>query len=108
LYANPRALGGDAHFLVVVTGRTTGRERVTQPEAIVDGDTVGDVGEGCSAFVRRDHQVRVIVVMTHDVGRWYQRAVFQVVGDVQQTRNEDAVARNAFGRDLVSAAAQWQ
>ena len=101
LYTYPRALGGDAHFLVVVTSRTTGGERIAQPEAVVDGNAIGDVGEGRSALVRRHHQVGVIVVMTHDVGRRHQRAVFQVVGDVQQAGNEDAVAGDAFGRDLV-------
>ena len=108
LHTDPRALGGDAHFLVVVTGGTAGRERVAQPEAVVDGDAVGDVGEGRSALVRRYHQIRVIVVMTHDVGRRHQGAVLQVVGDVQQAGNEDAVAGDALGRDLVTAAAQWQ
>ncbi|CRM91320.1 hypothetical protein [Pseudomonas sp. 22 E 5] len=108
LHTHPRALGGDAHLLVVVTGGTAGGERVAQPEAVVDSDAVGDVGEGRSALVRRHHQVRVIVVMTHDVGRRHQGAVLQVVGDVQQAGNEDAVARDALGRDLVPAAAQRQ
>src|SRR4029453_12592314 len=107
-YAAPPPLGGNALFFVFEPSRATGRKGVAEPEAVVDGDAVGDVGEGCSALVRRHHQVRVIVVMTHDVGRRYQRAVFQVVGDVQQARDEDAVAGDALGRDLVTAAAQWQ
>lgn len=46
--------------------------------------------------------------MPYDVGRRHQGAVLEVVGDVQQAGDEDAVAGDALGRDLVPAAAQWQ
>ena len=36
LHRLPRALGGDAHGLVVVADRTAGRERVAQPVAVFD------------------------------------------------------------------------
>lgn len=46
--------------------------------------------------------------MPHHVGRRHHATVLEVVGDVQQAGNEDAVARHAFGGDLVTAAAQRQ
>ncbi|RMN69924.1 hypothetical protein ALQ54_05713 [Pseudomonas syringae] len=104
LHAHPCALGGDAHLLVIVTGRTTGSEGVAQPEAVVDGNAVGDVGERCRALVGGHHQIRVIIVMTHDVDRRHQRALLKVVGDVQQPGDEDAVASDCLGLHFVAVA----
>src|SRR6202023_1494024 len=47
----PGAARGDAHLLMVVTGRTARGESVAEPEVVVDGEFVGDVGEGRRAFV---------------------------------------------------------
>ena len=41
----PRALGRDAHGLVVVADRAARGERVAEPEAVLGADRVGDVGE---------------------------------------------------------------
>ncbi len=46
--------------------------------------------------------------MAHHVGRRHHATVLEVVGYVEQARDEDAVARHAFGGDLVTAAAQRQ
>ena len=46
--------------------------------------------------------------MTHHVGRRYHAAVLEVVGNVEQARDEDPVAGNALGLDLVAATAQRQ
>lgn len=61
----PRALGGDAHGLVVVAHRTAGGEGVAQPEAVGLGDVVGDVGEGRGALVGGHHQIGVVAVAAH-------------------------------------------
>ncbi len=58
----PRAARGDAHLLVVVAGRAARGEGVAEPEAVVGGDPVGDVGEGRRALVGRDHQIGVVAV----------------------------------------------
>ena len=94
----PGALGGDAHGLVVVTHRTAGGERVTQPEAVGDRDLVGDVGERRGALVRGDHQVGVIAVATHHVRGRDDRAggFVDVVGHVEQPGDEQPVAGHAL------------
>ena len=101
----PRALGGDAHVLVVVADRAAGGERIAQPEAVLDGDAVGDVGEGRRALVGGDDQVRIVVVVAHDVLRRHDLAVDEVVGDVQQAVDEDLVAGDALGQHRVAVAA---
>ena len=108
LHRDPGALGGDAHALVVVAGRAAGGEGIAEPEAVVGGDAVGDVGEGRGALVRGDHQVGVVLVVAHHLGRRHHRAFLEVVGDVQQAGNEDAVAGDGLGLDLVTSAAQGQ
>ena len=59
----PGALGGDAHLLVVVARRTAGGEGVAQPEAVLGGDGVGQVGERGRALVGRHHEVGVVAVV---------------------------------------------
>lgn len=63
----PGAAGGDAHALVVVTGGAAGGEGVTEPEAVGDGDVVGDVGEARGALVGGDDEVGVVLVVTDDL-----------------------------------------
>ena len=100
----PRAPGGDAHRLVVVAHRSAGGERVTKPEPVRLGDVVGDVGEGGGAFVRGHHQVGVVAVAPYHLG-WRVdlfRCVVDVVGDVEQSGDEQLVAGDAFGADGVA------
>ena len=63
----PRALGGDAHLLVVVAGRAAGRERIAEPVAVLGADRVGDVRERRRALVGGDDEIRIVAVVAHDV-----------------------------------------
>ncbi len=47
----PGAARRDAHALVVIAGRAAGGEGVAEPEAVIFGDGVRDVGERCRALV---------------------------------------------------------
>ena len=94
----PRAAGGDAHLLVVVADRAAGGERVAEPEAVLGRDRVREVGERRGALVGRDDEVRVVAVVAHDVARRHDRAVDDVVGEVEQAADERPVA----GDDLVA------
>ena len=64
----PGAAGGDAHFLVVVTGRAAGSERIAEPEIVRGGELVGDVGEGRGALVGGDDQIGIVAFVAHHVG----------------------------------------
>src|SRR5205085_9134722 len=77
----PRAAGGDAHLLVVVSGGAAGREGVAEPEVVVARDGVGDVGEGGRALVGGDHQVGVVIVVAEHVWRRLNLALDDVVGE---------------------------
>ncbi len=61
----PRTPGGDAHGFVVITRRPARGKGIVQPETVVAGHPVGDVGEGGCALVGRHHKVRVIAVVPH-------------------------------------------
>ena len=96
LHRHPGAAGGDAHGLVVIAGRPARGERVAQPEAGVDRNLVGQVGEGRGALVGRDHQVRIVPVVAENVGRWHHGAVDDVVGHIQQAGDEQLIAGHAL------------
>ena len=102
LHGDPGALGGDPHRLVVVADRATGGERVAQPEAVVHGHLVGDVGERRRPLVGRHHEVGVVGVVTHHVDRRHDGAADPVVGDVEQGGDERAVAADALGQPGVT------
>ncbi len=104
----PRAAGGDAHGLVVVADRPAGRERVTEPEAVVLGDAVGDVGERRGALVGGDDEVGVVAVVAHDAVRRDGLLALEVVGDVEQAGDERLVAGDALGHPLVALAGVGQ
>src|SRR5690606_15664926 len=95
---------GDAHALVVVTDRTAGGERVAHPEAVRNGQTVGDVGERGRALVGGDDQVRIVLVVAHHVHRRHDPVADDVVGDVQQALDEQLVAGDAFGEHGIAIA----
>ena len=65
LDAFPAAPRRDAHLLVVVARRAAGREGVAEPEAVLRGERVGDVGEGRRALVGRDDEVGIVRVVAH-------------------------------------------
>ncbi len=104
LHRDPGAARGDAHRLVVVADRAPGGEGVTQPEAVVLGDAVGDVGERGGALVGRHHEVAVVAVVADHVARRDVLAVDQVVGDVEQPGDEGRVAGDALGQPGVAVA----
>ena len=65
LDALPGAARRDAHRLVVVARRAARGEGVAQPEAVVGGDLVGDVGERRRALVGGDHEIGIVAVVAH-------------------------------------------
>ena len=92
----PPAPRGDAHLLVVVAGAAAGGERVAEPESVLRGDGVGDVGEGGGAFVRGHDQVRIVAVAAHHVLRREHVRAAEVVGDVEHAAEQRLVALHAF------------
>ena len=101
----PSALGGDAHAFVVVADGAAGCEGIAQPEAVFGGNAIGDIGEGSGAFVGRDHQVRIIAVVSDHLLRMHDLAIDQVVGDVEQSVDEAFVTGDAFGQHGIAIAA---
>ncbi len=95
----PGAACGDAHLLVVVANRAARGKCITQPEAVVGGHAVGNVGEGGRALVGRHHQVGVVHVVAHHAAGGHNGALDDVVGDVQQAAEEQFVAGNALGHE---------
>ena len=85
LHRLPGALGRDAHLLVVVARRATGGEGVAQPEAVLGGDGVGQVGERGRALVGRHHQIGVVAVVGPHRRRMDDLAADDVVGQVEQS-----------------------
>src|SRR5690606_21925311 len=102
LYRDPGTPSGDGHALVVVPHRATGGEGIAHPEAVVGGNAVGNVGEGRRALVRGHHQVIVIVIVTDHLRRRYHLAVDEIIGDIQQTLDEDAVAGDGLLLDSIT------
>ena len=87
----PGALGGDAHLLMVIADGATTGEGVAEPEAVIDGDPVGDVGEGRRALVGGDHQIGIVGVVADHVGGWGDFAGDEIVGNVEQAAYEGFV-----------------
>ena len=100
----PGAPGGDPHRLVVVARRAAGGEGVAQPEAVLGGDRVGEVGEGRRPLVGGDHQVGVVVVVAHQVGRRHHRLAAQVVGEVEEAADHRLVALDGLALQLLAPA----
>ena len=102
----PGAARGDAHLLVVVAGRAAGGEGVAEPEAVLERDGVGDVGEGGGALVGGDHQIGIVVVVAHDVGRAARsRRPAEIVGDVEQAARRRSCRRRCLRRWTASRSA---
>ena len=77
----PGAPRGDAHLLVVVSGRPPGRKSVVEPEVEFLADGVGGVGEGRRALVGRNDEIGVVAIVAHRVGRRDDRVAVEIVGD---------------------------
>ena len=91
----PRALRGDAHFLVVVAVAAAGGESIAQPETARLRNAVGEVGETGGTLVGGDDQIRVIaIVAQHVVGRDHLSVRCNVVGQVEKRVDEGFIGRN--------------
>ena len=97
LDAFPRAARRDRHLLMVVAGRTAGRECVAEPEGIFLGNRVGDVRERGGALVGRNHQVGVVLVVAHDHAGRNDLLIDDVVGHIQQSANQRLIAGDHLG-----------
>ena len=106
----PGAARGDAHLLVVVAGGAARGEGIAKPEIVRDRDLVGDVGEGRRALVGGDDEIGIVAVVAHDVGRRHDadRSGADIVGDVEQRRDEQPVGGRALGLDRLARAAGGQ
>ena len=93
----PGTTGGDAHRLVVIALGPARGEGIAEPEAVRHGHFVGDVAERGRALVRSDDEIGVVTVVTHHRRRRYDGSGDEVVGHVEQSGDEDAVARDALG-----------
>ncbi len=91
-HALPRAARRDPHRLVVVPGAPTGREGVPEPEVVLRGDVVGEIAERGGALVGGDDEVCVVTVVDDRVGRMLHHTVDHVVGEVEHSAHELAVA----------------
>ena len=88
LHRLPRAARGDAHLLVVEADRAARRERVAEPEVVLERDLVRDVGEGRGSLVGRDDEIGVVAVVAHDARGRHRLAVDEVVGELEQRADE--------------------
>src|SRR5699024_2493908 len=88
----PGAAGRDAHAFVVVAVGAAGGEGVTEPEVVLGGGGVRQVGKGGGALVGRHDEVRVGIVPGDDAGGRDCGTVFLVVGQVQQAADVITVA----------------
>ncbi len=104
LHRYPGTTGRYAHLLVVVTRRAARGEGIAKPEVVLGGNAVGNVGKTRRTLVRGNHQIGIIAVVTQHVGGWNHLALAQVVGDIQQPADEDAIAGDGFGLNIVTRA----
>ena len=93
----PGALGRDAELLVIVAIRAAGGERIAEPESARHRDAVGNVGKGGRTLVGGHHQIRIGFVVADRLRRHEDVAQQPVVGQVQQSGDEQPVDRLALG-----------
>ncbi|MCC7017545.1 MAG: NAD-glutamate dehydrogenase, partial [Rhodospirillales bacterium] len=84
---------------MVVALAAAGGERVAEPEAALERKPGGDVGKRRGALVRRDHEIGIVAVGAHHVGRRNQFAAGEVVGEVEQAVDQRLVAGDPFGQE---------
>ena len=65
LHGHPATPSRDAHLFVVITGTAARGKGITEPEAVIRGNTVGNIRKRCRPLVRSHHQVAVTVVIHH-------------------------------------------
>src|SRR3546814_14055084 len=94
---NPPAARGDRHALVIVAVAAPAGEGVAEPEIVVGGDCVGDVGEARGALVGGNDEIRVVAAMDHDLDGMDDITLDDIVGDREQRADEDSYAFGSFG-----------
>ena len=104
----PGAACGDAHLLVVITGRAAGGEGVIKPEILFLAQRVGGVGEGGRALVGGNHEIGVVDVVANGVGRRDNGIANNVVGDRQQSADEQLVGVTSGFKDRIATAISRQ
>jgi len=104
LHRNPGAARGNAHLLVVVACRAARGKGVAEPEVVFGGDAVGDVRKARGALVRSDHQIGIVTVIAQYIGGRNDLAFMQVIGDVEQATDENAIAGDRFGLNIIPRA----
>ena len=92
----PGAARRDPHRLVVVTVGAAGGERIVEPEVMLLGNRIGQVGERGRALVGGDDEVGIVTVASHDAGRRYHGTLDEIVGEVEHRRHELPVGRAAL------------
>jgi hypothetical protein len=104
----PGAARRNAHGLVVIAMAAARGEGIAEPMAFRDGDGIGRVREGRGALVGRDHQIGVVRVVAHGVGRRHDLAVDDIVGHVEQGLDEHPVALRPLGEPGLPVARRRQ
>ena len=89
--------------MVITVGPAAG-EGIAQPEIMVQRDPIGDVREGRRALVGGDNEIGVRPVADDDMFGMHHLAGDAVVGDRQQSTDENAIAFGAFGEPCVAVA----
>ena len=79
LDGDPRAAGGDAHRLMVVTVRSAACESVAEPEVAFERERIGDVREGRGALIGRDHEIRIVAIVNNDAIGVHHLIVDQII-----------------------------
>ena len=64
--------------------------------AVLDGNTIGDVGERRRALIGGNDQIRIIVIAPDGIFRRHDFRILDVVGDIQHSGNEGLVACDAL------------
>ncbi len=96
----PRTARRDRHLLVVVAVFAAGRERVAEPEAALNRDPIGDVGETRSAFVCGHDEIRAVVVEHPDACGLHRAGVGKVVGEIEHRVDQRPVRLDAIKSGL--------
>ena len=105
---HPATPGRDAHLFVVVTGTAARGERITEPEAIISGNAVGNIRKRCCTFVSSHHQVAVTVVVHHHGIRMHDITIHQIIGHIEQTADKRLVAADRLLKNPLPTAADRQ
>ena len=99
----PGATGSNAHFLMVIANRATRCIGITQPKAIIDRNTIGNIRKRRRALISCDDQIWIINIPAHNIPWCYDFSTLVVVGDIKQSTHEHFIAGNAFFEERLAA-----